>query len=182
MRPLAQQLDMEGRLHDLPPAHEAPRLFTPAPIQLAGQLDTSDTVCSGVNPPPEEADMSESESAPAEDGVSALTYMDDYSDRADVIGAAAANLARGSYGEGGTENERRADWGEAAAMIGCPDYAIGGNGIETDISDALANIAHFCARAGVDAQELFARGLRAASGDLEDGPEAKRRRGFGAGA
>lgn len=56
-------------------------------------------------------------------------------------------------------NEVRASWGEAAVMLDCPDYATGGNGITTDITDALSNIAHFCDRAGVDVEQVFAAGI-----------------------
>jgi hypothetical protein len=34
---LAQQLDLEGNLHDLAPQNERLRLFDPAPAQLPGQ-------------------------------------------------------------------------------------------------------------------------------------------------
>lgn len=33
-----QQIDTDGQLHDLAPAHERLRLFEPAPTQLAGQM------------------------------------------------------------------------------------------------------------------------------------------------
>lgn len=69
-----------------------------------------------------------------------------------------------------TANEVRASWGEAAVMFGCPDYATGGNGITTDITDALSNIAHFCDRAGVNVEDVFAAGIRSYHGDSECGP------------
>jgi hypothetical protein len=42
MRPRAQQIDLDGQLHDLAPQTERMRLFNPAPTQLAGQtyIDT----------------------------------------------------------------------------------------------------------------------------------------------
>jgi hypothetical protein len=33
----SQQIDLDGRLHDVAPQHERLRLFSPAPTQLAGQ-------------------------------------------------------------------------------------------------------------------------------------------------
>jgi hypothetical protein len=76
--------------------------------------------------------------------------------------------------EFGIANEVRANRGQAAVMVGCPDYAIGKNGIDTDVKDALSNIVHFCRRAGIDVQSVFDRALFAAEGDLEDGDEAER--------
>jgi hypothetical protein len=35
--PFPQQLDTEGRLHDIGPEHKGVRLFEPAPEQLPGQ-------------------------------------------------------------------------------------------------------------------------------------------------
>lgn len=37
VRPFAQQLDLDGGLHDLAPPTRQERLFEPAPEQLAGQ-------------------------------------------------------------------------------------------------------------------------------------------------
>lgn len=41
-RPLAQQIDLDGQLHDLAPQSEAMRLFTPAPAPIAGQTRISE--------------------------------------------------------------------------------------------------------------------------------------------
>lgn len=41
--PLPAQLDLDGRAHEIAPAHERPRLFEPAPTQLAGQQGLSIT-------------------------------------------------------------------------------------------------------------------------------------------
>jgi hypothetical protein len=40
----AQQLDIDGQLHDLAPTHERLRLFEPAPAEIAGQthMDTTE--------------------------------------------------------------------------------------------------------------------------------------------
>jgi hypothetical protein len=48
------------------------------------------------------------------------------------------------------------------------------NGAFTDLSDLLANARHFCARAGIDPNEVWADARRAAEGDMDDGPEAVR--------
>lgn len=37
LRRLAAQLDLDGRAHEIAPAHERLKLFEPAPTQLAGQ-------------------------------------------------------------------------------------------------------------------------------------------------
>ena len=39
---MEQQIDIEGRLNDVPERHEAPRLFVPAPTQLPGQTFLDD--------------------------------------------------------------------------------------------------------------------------------------------
>lgn len=97
-----------------------------------------------------------------------MDYRDRHSNRREVISAAAA-LAAHRHGPDAsyetTANEIRADWGQAAIMTGCPDYATGGNGIRTDIKDALGNVAHFCARAGIDPDEIFDAALIEYSAD-----------------
>lgn len=89
--------------------------------------------------------------------------------RTDTI-SPAAYLKRG--------NEARADVAEAMLAVGsdrlaeCEEEAP--NGAFTDVSDTLAHFVHFCARAGIDFDEVVAHAERAAMGDLEDGPEAAR--------
>jgi len=39
LAPLAAQLDLDGRAHELAPQSERMRLFEPAPAQLEGQTD-----------------------------------------------------------------------------------------------------------------------------------------------
>lgn len=74
-----------------------------------------------------------------------------------------------------TQNESRADQAERALAV-----ATDRNGeddpadVLADVSDLLANVIHFCARAGLDWDALVGQAERAASGDLEDGPEAVR--------
>lgn len=48
------------------------------------------------------------------------------------------------------------------------------NGVFTDVSDLLAHVVHFCARAGIDFEAVVDHAAHAAQGDLEDGPEAAR--------
>jgi hypothetical protein len=67
-------------------------------------------------------------------------------------------------------NETRADWGQAAVMTGCPDYAVSGEELWTDIHDALSNIAHFCERVGVNPKDVFTSAIKSYVGDHEDGP------------
>ena len=53
-------------------------------------------------------------------------------------------------------NYDRARCGEEAVKAGCPD-ARHGNGVFTDIGDALTNIFHFCDEAGVDVEAVLGR-------------------------
>jgi hypothetical protein len=79
-----------------------------------------------------------------------------------------------------TRNEHRADLAEAA--ISCATDAeaqdVERDDIHAaayqDVSDLLANLIHFCHRAGLDWETLLGSAERAAEGDLEDGPEAAR--------
>lgn len=68
-----------------------------------------------------------------------------------------------------TPNEWRADYG-ARIQYCSPDW--GSNELETDITDALADVVHFIHRVGLDPSIVFDDALRSAQGDLEDGPEA----------
>src|SRR3954465_8196670 len=92
-------------------------------------------------------------------------------DRAATIGGAAelTRDARIDY-DGDRVNETRADLGQAAVMLGCPDWHSDADW-HAHVSDALANIVHFCRRAGLDPVQLTHSGLDAAEGDLEDGRE-----------
>jgi hypothetical protein len=69
-----------------------------------------------------------------------------------------------------SRNEDHADNG--AAMLALAS-GWGDNDLHTDISDALVNIRHFCVRAGIDIDGVWAKAEWAQDGDLEDGPEAK---------
>jgi hypothetical protein len=97
-----------------------------------------------------------------------------YESRADVR-ADADKLAQMTidfaYGE---PNETRADWGQAGVMLACPDFSTGGNGLATDVTDALANIAHFCDRAGLNFEALAAGAVESRNGDYDDGEPAAR--------
>jgi hypothetical protein len=89
---------------------------------------------------------------------------------------AAAVLARGAridYDDEARVNETRADLGQAAVMVGCVDWH-SDEDWEAHVSDAVANVVHFCRRAGLDPETLLQSALRSADGDLEDGPEAPR--------
>jgi hypothetical protein len=75
----------------------------------------------------------------------------------------------------GHQNESRADRSEW--MLAVSSDRSGENEpseVATDVSDALANLAHFCVRAGLDFDALVDHAKHAAIGDLEDGPEALR--------
>jgi phosphoribosyl-ATP pyrophosphohydrolase len=80
-----------------------------------------------------------------------------------------------TYRHDETQNESRADLAEKALTV-----ATDRNGeqhpsdVATDVSDLLAHLIHFCARAGLEWDELVGKAERAAEGDLEDGPEAAR--------
>jgi hypothetical protein len=55
--------------------------------------------------------------------------------------------------------ERRADNGAAAVRAGTPDFRLNDSeGI--DVSDALANIMHYCARANLDFTDATERAAR----------------------
>lgn len=72
-------------------------------------------------------------------------------------------------------NERRADLG--AHILDC---ITGEDELETDLTDALANVIHYIEdRLGFDAQELWDRAQCTHQGDMEDGPPAKKRRPAG---
>lgn len=88
-------------------------------------------------------------------------------------GAEIAKKAAIDYDDEDNVNEVRADLGEAAVLVGCIDSAADDDW-DAHVSDALANVIHFCHRAGVDAADLFNNAVRSAEGDLEDGCEAKR--------
>lgn len=67
-------------------------------------------------------------------------------------------------------NECRADYGSRISAC-TPDW--GENELETDITDALADVVHFIRRCGLEPRRIFEGALYSAQGDLEDGPEAK---------
>lgn len=74
-----------------------------------------------------------------------------------------------------TQNESRADLAEAMLAVGTDRNGENADeDVATDVSDALANLAHFCVRAGLDFGALVDKASNAATGDLEDGPEAAR--------
>ncbi len=105
-------------------------------------------------------------------------YRDRYASRSQVLDDA-RELAGTLHPHDIELNEMRADWGQAAVMVGCPDFAVERCGIRADIEDALGNIAHFCARAGLDPEEVFAGGLATFDGDAEDGAPPRRDAAFG---
>ncbi len=78
------------------------------------------------------------------------------------------------------DNEGRANWAENALIHGCDAEAQSVDlneypqTVEQDVSDLLANLMHFCVRAGIEWSSVMDRAERAAEGDLEDGPEAAR--------
>lgn len=83
--------------------------------------------------------------------------------------------------DGGYErsNEHRADDAEQALRTTDCNYSNYPDddvvqGAFTDVSDLIGNLAHFCARAGIDVRAVIEHGLNAAYGDLEDAPEAER--------
>ena len=53
LTPAEQQLDLDGRLHDIAEQTERMRLFEPAPRQLDGQthLDLDNAAARGIKPP-----------------------------------------------------------------------------------------------------------------------------------
>jgi hypothetical protein len=74
------------------------------------------------------------------------------------------------------DNERRADLGADAVMAA----AYQTNVVRTDdaataITDALAYVAHFCDRLGLDPAATFVHALQSYEGDFEDGPPADAR-------
>ena len=75
------------------------------------------------------------------------------------------------------DNEGRADWAEQAIVNGSDAEAqvVDEPGlVYQDVSDLLANIIHFCVRAGIDWDDVVGHAETAAQGDLEDGPETAR--------
>lgn len=78
------------------------------------------------------------------------------------------------------DNEGRADWAEQAIVNGSDaeaqdlDLNEYPQTVEQDVSDLLANVIHFCIRAGLDWDSVVERAERAAVGDLEDSPETVR--------
>lgn len=79
------------------------------------------------------------------------------------------------------QNESRADSVEVALRLGDRNAEAAAGGaihgeVETDVSDLLANVIHFCARAGIAFEQCVDRATGMAEGDLEDGPEAQRDR------
>jgi hypothetical protein len=76
------------------------------------------------------------------------------------------------------QNESRADLVERALALstdcnGQDDPDVGA-GVFTDLSDLLANVRHFCDRAGISYGELDAHAHNAYLGDLGDNAVAKR--------
>lgn len=73
------------------------------------------------------------------------------------------------------QNESRADWAEHALAVGTDRAAErDGEDARTDVSDLLANVRHFCDRAGIDWPGIVDHADNAYIGDSEDGPYAKR--------
>jgi hypothetical protein len=87
--------------------------------------------------------------------------------------AVLARSARIDYDDDGGINESRADLGQSAVMVGCVDWHADEDW-GSHVSDAVANVVHFCRRAGLDPEALMQSVLQSAEGDLEDGPEASR--------
>jgi hypothetical protein len=79
------------------------------------------------------------------------------------------------YGDGTNANEVRADRAEAI-LSGFSDR----NGeddpgsVYLDVADVVTDLAHFCARAGLDFDSIMSKVRSDQVGDLEDGPEAAR--------
>jgi len=72
------------------------------------------------------------------------------------------------------DNERRADLGyNAIREAGAQTNVITQETVEICISDVLAYVAHLCDRAGLNPDEMFARGMLSYHGDAEDGPPAQ---------
>ena len=74
------------------------------------------------------------------------------------------------------QNESRADRAEWALAVATDSNVEhdGGEGAELDVSDLLANVMHFCDRAGLDFESIVDRAERSYQGDSEDGPDTKR--------
>jgi hypothetical protein len=76
------------------------------------------------------------------------------------------------------QNESRADQAERVLAIGTDrngECEADARGVFTDVSDLLANMRHFCDRAGIDYDAVSDHSRNAYEGDLaEDGPIAKR--------
>lgn len=80
-------------------------------------------------------------------------------------------------------NEDRADRGEDAVRGATERTRAWGIEDEaTCVSDALAYVAHYCDRLGIDPYEAFPAALRSYEGDAEDGPPAARVEDLGASA
>jgi hypothetical protein len=76
------------------------------------------------------------------------------------------------------QNESRADQTERVLAIGTDrngECDADTRGVFTDVSDLLANLRHFCDRAGIDYGEVDGHAQHAYEGDLaESGPAVKR--------
>lgn len=77
-----------------------------------------------------------------------------------------------------TRNESRANVAEkilsAHSDRNAEDEDSPTQGAFLDVTDVLADFIHFCARAGLEWDEVVDKAARSHAGDLEDGPEAKR--------
>lgn len=100
-----------------------------------------------------------------------------------TIGVPAPNTARPENGRTADypydfdrQNESRADLAETALIVATDRAAEDTNGedVWTDVSDLLANIAHFCDRAGIDFHAAVDHAYHAYEGDSEDGPDTER--------
>lgn len=71
-------------------------------------------------------------------------------------------------------NERRADFGDLAVRTVASQTGVDKDTIDTAVRDAVAYIAHFCDRYGLDPHETITAGLTSYGGDFEDGDGAER--------
>lgn len=74
------------------------------------------------------------------------------------------------------DNERRADLGAMAVIVAATETNVAVvDDAETAVRDVLAYVAHFCDRLGLDPNDTFAAAFHSYIGDMEDGPQARRR-------
>jgi hypothetical protein len=73
------------------------------------------------------------------------------------------------------QNERHADLAEVAIAAATDQLGERGpDDVFTDVADTVAHVIHFCHRAGIDWDAVVEKAADWATGDLTDGPPAKR--------